>query len=215
MFTPTADFLFLTLKSWVYSCTHPAYIHFHSLWQNPHHKGKKTQTIVFTSQKFHLWLVISQILFSHLWEKPSNLSEFVQFLTNPMDGKKESLGTDGNSFLGLNGHHVCNGEPPGKAGTFLMVWRRLKLIKKIVHFSVSELMLNSDHMVSLHLNIKSFALDFYRITVIQISFITILKSQQHILNLKYKNCWKPSWSSEIILTNITEIEGWCWCFRFL
>ena len=27
------------------------------------------------------------------------------------------LRTDGNSFLGLHGHHVCNGEPPGKAGT--------------------------------------------------------------------------------------------------
>ena len=39
--------------------------------------------------------------------------------------------------------------------------------------------------------------------VIQTSFITGLKSQQHILNLKYKNCWKPPWSSEIILTNIT------------
>ena len=37
-----------------------------------------------------------------------------------MDGKEESLGTDGNSFLGFHSHHVCNGEPPGKAGTFLM-----------------------------------------------------------------------------------------------
>ena len=27
------------------------------------------------------------------------------------DGKEESLGTDGNYFLGLHGHHVCNGEP--------------------------------------------------------------------------------------------------------
>ena len=35
-----------------------------------------------------------------------------------MDGKEESLGTDGNSFLGLNGHHICNGEPPGEAGTW-------------------------------------------------------------------------------------------------
>ena len=26
-----------------------------------------------------------------------------------MDGKEESLGTDGNSFLGLHGNHVCNG----------------------------------------------------------------------------------------------------------
>ena len=45
-----------------------------------------------------------------------------------MDGKEESLG--------LYGHHVCNGEPPDKAETFLVVWRRLTLIKKIVHFSV-------------------------------------------------------------------------------
>ena len=31
-----------------------------------------------------------------------------------MDGKEEILGTDGNSILGLHGHQVCNGEPPGK-----------------------------------------------------------------------------------------------------
>ena len=38
-----------------------------------------------------------------------------------MDGKEETLGTDGNSFLGLHSHHVCNGEPPAdKAVTFLM-----------------------------------------------------------------------------------------------
>ena len=83
--TLAAGFLFLTLKSWFYSCMQPANIadiHFYSLWQNPHHKGKKIHTIVFTGQKFHLWLVISQILISHLWEKPSNLSAFVQFLTN-------------------------------------------------------------------------------------------------------------------------------------
>ena len=71
-----------------------------------------------------------------------------------MDGKEESLGTDGNSFLGLHGHHIRNGEPPSKAGTFLAVWRRLKLIKKIVHFSVSQLMSNSDRMVFLHLKHK-------------------------------------------------------------
>ena len=76
-----------------------------------------------------------------------------------MGGKEEILGTDGNSILGFHGHHVCNGEPPGKAGTFLVVWRRLKLIKKIVYFSVSKLMSNSDRMVLLNLNIKPFALD--------------------------------------------------------
>ena len=37
-----------------------------------------------------------------------------------MDGKEESLGTDGNSFLGLHSHYVCSGEPPEKAVTFLM-----------------------------------------------------------------------------------------------
>ena len=40
LFTPTAYYLFLTWKSWFYSCTHPADIadiHFHSLWQAPHH----------------------------------------------------------------------------------------------------------------------------------------------------------------------------------
>ena len=37
-----------------------------------------------------------------------------------MDGKEESLYTDGNSFLGLHNHHVCNGEPPDKAETFVM-----------------------------------------------------------------------------------------------
>ena len=49
---------------------------------------------------------------------------------------------------------------------------KLKLIKKIVHLSVSEFMSNSDRMVLLHLNIKSFALDLHRIIVIQTSFIT-------------------------------------------
>ena len=37
-----------------------------------------------------------------------------------MDGKEGSLGTDGNSFLGLFSHHFCNGAPPDKAVTFLM-----------------------------------------------------------------------------------------------
>ena len=64
LFTPKADFLFLT-----YSCLQPtniADIHFHSLCQAPHYKGKKTYTIVFTGQKFHLRLVIGQILISHV-----------------------------------------------------------------------------------------------------------------------------------------------------
>ena len=37
-----------------------------------------------------------------------------------MGGKEETLGTDGNSFLGLHSHHVCNEKPPNKAVTFLM-----------------------------------------------------------------------------------------------
>ena len=37
-----------------------------------------------------------------------------------MDGKEESLCTDGNSFLVLHNHYVYNGKPPDKAGTFLM-----------------------------------------------------------------------------------------------
>ena len=51
LFTPTADFLFLTLKSWFYSCMHQANtvdIHF---GKPPHHKAKKTYTIFFTGQK--------------------------------------------------------------------------------------------------------------------------------------------------------------------
>ena len=37
-----------------------------------------------------------------------------------MDGKGESLCTDGNSFPGLHSHHVCSGKPPDKAVAFLM-----------------------------------------------------------------------------------------------
>ena len=55
------------------------FIHF---GKPPHHKGKKTHVIGFTGQKFHLQLVIGQMLISHLWEKPSNLSEFVKSITN-------------------------------------------------------------------------------------------------------------------------------------
>ena len=46
------------------------------------HKGKKTQRIVFTGQKFHPQPVIVQMFISQLWEKPSYLSEFVHFITN-------------------------------------------------------------------------------------------------------------------------------------
>ena len=84
LFTQTTDFLFLTLKSWFYSCRQPANIadiHFHSLCQAPTPQGQKTHVIVFTGQKFHLQLVIGQMLISHLWEKLSNLSEFLQSTT--------------------------------------------------------------------------------------------------------------------------------------
>ena len=68
-----------------------------------------------------------------------------------MDGKEETLGTDGNSFLGLHSHHVCNGEPPDKAVTFLMA-------KNTTHFNQENLsfnlMLNSERMVLLHLKQK-------------------------------------------------------------
>ena len=37
-----------------------------------------------------------------------------------MDGKGESLCTDGNSFPGLHSHHVCSGKPPDKVVAFLM-----------------------------------------------------------------------------------------------
>ena len=37
-----------------------------------------------------------------------------------MDGKEESLWTDGNSLPGLHSHHVCNGEPPNEAVNSLM-----------------------------------------------------------------------------------------------
>ena len=77
--------MLLTLKSWFYSWRQPANIadiHFHSLWQAPTPQGQKTHVIVFTGQKFHLQLVIGQMLISRLWEKPSNLSEFVQSITN-------------------------------------------------------------------------------------------------------------------------------------
>ena len=36
------------------------------------------------------------------------------------DGWQESLVTDGNSFLGLFSHHVCNGAPSDKAVPFLV-----------------------------------------------------------------------------------------------
>ena len=70
-----------------------------------------------------------------------------------MDGKEESLCTDGNSLLSLHSHHVCNGKPPDKAVTFLMA-------KKTTHTNycknIALLSFNVDvklwtYMVLLHL----------------------------------------------------------------
>ena len=55
-----ADFLFLTLKWWFYSCMQTAKIadvYFYSLWQAPTPQRQKTRTIVSTGKKYNLWLV--------------------------------------------------------------------------------------------------------------------------------------------------------------
>ena len=51
-----------------------------------------------------------------------------------MNGKKESLCTDGNSLLGS--HNVCNGKPNNKAVTFLMA-------KKTTHTNQKNIVLLS------------------------------------------------------------------------
>ena len=68
-----------------------------------------------------------------------------------MDGKEDSLCTDGNSFPGLHSLYVCNEKPPDKAVAFSWLRRRPTLIKKIEHFSVSIFLLYSERMVLLHL----------------------------------------------------------------
>ena len=95
-----------------------------------------------------------------------------------MDGKEESLGTDGNSFLGLFRHHVCNGAPPDKAVTFLMAMNTTHTNQE----NSALLSFNSDvkfwtYGIVTFEALKFFALDLYRIIVIQTSFITWLKSQ--------------------------------------
>ena len=66
LFTPTADFLFLTLKSWFYSCMHQANtvdIHF---GKPPHHKAKKP-ILFFSLVKnfiYDLWLFRCSSCFS-------------------------------------------------------------------------------------------------------------------------------------------------------
>ena len=86
LITPTADFLFLTLKSWFYSCMQPANIadiHFYSLCQAPTPQRQKTHTIVFTDQKSHLRLVIGQLLIFHFWKNHpiyQNLCSLLQII---------------------------------------------------------------------------------------------------------------------------------------
>ena len=64
LFTPTADFLFQTLKLWFYGYMQPANIAGIHFGKPPQHKGKKTHTIVFTGKNFiyNLWLVTSSFL---------------------------------------------------------------------------------------------------------------------------------------------------------
>ena len=66
LFTTTDDFLFLTLKSWFYSCMPPANtadIHFHSLWEaSTPQRQKKPILFFFTGKTFHPGLVIVQML---------------------------------------------------------------------------------------------------------------------------------------------------------
>ena len=81
LFTPTADFLFLTLKSWFSSCMQPAKIADIHFGKPPHLKGKKPILLFSLVKNFisNLWLV--RCLF-FTCEKPYDLSEFVQFITN-------------------------------------------------------------------------------------------------------------------------------------
>ena len=81
-----ADFLFLTLKSWFYSCTHPtniADVNFHSLLAlAPTPQKQKKPILLFSLVKnfiSDLWFIRCLFL---TYEKLSNLSEFVQFITN-------------------------------------------------------------------------------------------------------------------------------------
>ena len=39
-------------------------------------------------------------------------------MSDGWQGRELRLITDGNSFLGLHSHHVCNGKPPEKEGPF-------------------------------------------------------------------------------------------------
>ena len=60
-----------------------------------------------------------------------------------MEGKKESLCTDGNSLLGLHSHYVCYVKPPDKEVTFLMA-------KKTTHTNQKNIVL-----LSFNVDVKS------------------------------------------------------------
>ena len=81
-----ADFLFSTLESWFYSCQQPANladIPFHSFWQAlTTQRQKNPKNCFHWSKIIYPQPVIGQMFISQLWEKPSYLSEFVQFITN-------------------------------------------------------------------------------------------------------------------------------------
>ena len=97
---------------------------------------------------------------------------------------------DGNSFLGLYSHHICNGKPPDKATWHLMAMETTHTNQEnsaLLSFSV-DVKFWSYGIFTLEAK-KSFVLDFHHTIVIQTSIITRLKSQHHILILKYKNCW--------------------------
>ena len=90
-----------------------------------------------------------------------------------MDGQGESLCTDGNPFLVLHSHSVCNGKPPDEAETFLMAKNTTHTGQEnsaLLPFRFRCYILNLWHCYTKR--IKSFALGFYRITVIQTSFST-------------------------------------------
>ena len=103
-----------------------------------------------------------------------------------MDGKEDSLCTDGNSFSGLHSHHVCNEKPPDKAGAFSWLRRNHTNQENREFLSFNFLVIFWAYGIVTLEALKSFAFDFYGIIVIQTSFITWLKSQHHIEILKYR-----------------------------
>ena len=75
LFTPTAYYLFLTWKSWFYSCTHPPCRYcWHSLSFTLASPTPLRQT-----KNINIFSMVKS--FTHSWEKPSGLSEFEQFIS--------------------------------------------------------------------------------------------------------------------------------------